>query len=108
VQNRSATMTAEEGAAVIETLKNAPSMQPMANRRRALIASARLVTAVSSVPTTKPPWTAIVNHARAAASMRYSAPIAGAAAVAENHSVIPSTSPTAISASVRHGDFTVI
>src|SRR5262249_49629735 len=108
VQKRSAMMTAEDGAATIAALTIAPTAHPIANKRRALIASATLVTAVSSVPATNPPCTAIVSQARAATSMRYSAAIAGAAAVAENHNVMPSTSPTAMSASMRHGDLTII
>src|SRR5579859_2209275 len=94
---------AEDGAAAIDALKIAPRTHPAANRRRGVIASARLVTAVRSVPTTNPPCTAIVSHARVPTSIRYSPAIAGAAAVAENHNVMPRTSPRAMSVSIRHG-----
>src|SRR4051812_18030898 len=83
----------------------APSTHPTPNRRRALIASARLVTAVSSVPTTNPPCTAIVSQARVAVSRANSRAMAGAAAVAENHSVMPITSLRATTASMRRGLF---
>src|SRR3954471_1110797 len=98
-------IAAVDGAKTIAAFAAAPSTHPIPNRRRALIASARLVTAVSSVPTTNPPCTAIVSQARVAVSRANSRAIAGAAAVAENHSVMPITSLRATTASIRRGLF---
>src|SRR6186713_2879643 len=104
VRNRRAKMAAADGAAMIARLAHAPSTQPAPKSRRALIASARLVTAVTSVPATNPACTAIVSHATIAVSSLYSAAIAGAPAVAENQSDIPSTSATATTSSIRRGN----
>ena len=65
--------------------------------------SARLVSAVTSVPATNPAWTAMVSQARQPASSANSPAIWGAAAVAENHSVMPRISAIATSSSIRRG-----
>src|SRR5438874_290440 len=96
-------IAAPDAASATPPFVIAPAMQPHATSRRAGIASAALVMAVSSVPQTNPAWTAIVSHARIDALMANSCATAGAAAVAENHSVMPRNSATAIHASIRRG-----
>jgi len=81
----------------------APATQPMANSRRALITSARFSRALTSVPATKPPCTAMVSHAVADSSSVNSAAMRDAAAVAENHKVRPRNCARATSASIRCG-----
>ena len=97
------TTTAADGAKGIAALAIAPATQPSANSRRALIASARFNSALTSVPATNPPCTAIVSHGIPALVIPNSAAIAGAAAVAENQSVIPRKSPVATSDNMRRG-----
>src|SRR5262249_6984491 len=103
VQNRSPMMAPAEGATAIAALQQAPNRQPPAKSRLALTASARFVTTVTTVPNTNAARTGIVSHARAPASSAKSREMAGAAAVAENQSVMPRTSPAATHASIRAG-----
>ncbi len=91
------------GATVIAALQAAPARHPAVNSRRALMASAAFVTAVRRVPATNPACTAMVSQARMAVSSANSRATDGAAAVAENHSVMPRISPAATSASIRRG-----
>ena len=76
----------------------------MANSRRACSRSARFSTALTSVPATKPPCTAIVSHAVCPGLSLNSRTSAGVTAVAENHSVMPRNSPEASRASIAHGE----
>ena len=57
--------------------------------------------ALASVPATKPAWTAIVSQAVAPAVSANSRTMAGAAAVAENHNVIPRNCASATRQSMR-------
>ena len=82
-------------------LAAAPMAHPAANSRRALRTSARLSSALVNVPATNPAWTAIVSHAVPARDSASASAIAGAAAVAENHSVMPRNWPVATSSSMR-------
>ena len=61
--NRHATASTGDGAVVTSALATAAPTQPMANTHRALMRSARLNSALTSVPATNPPCTAIVSHA---------------------------------------------
>ncbi len=79
----------------------APTTQPTANRRRALSTSARFSTLLNRVPSTNPACTAIVSQAVAERVNWNSAAIAGPAAVAENHKVIPRNWAKATRASMR-------
>jgi hypothetical protein len=89
VMKRSATIADASDVYAMAALAVAPARQPAANSRRALKTSARLSSALTSVPATKPPWTATVSQVVADSPSESSAAMRGAAAVAENHSVIP-------------------
>ena len=78
----------------------APAQQPRTKSHRAFITSGRLSRALSRVPETKPAWTAIVSQAACPASSDSSATRVGVTAVAENQSVMPSSSPRATSPSI--------
>ena len=58
-------MAAAVGTTASAALTTAAAMPPTRNRRRGLMTSAVLVSAVSSVPATKPACTAMVSQARA-------------------------------------------
>ena len=103
VSRRSAMMVDPSDDQAIAAFAAAPATQPAANSRRALKTSARLSTALISVPATNPPCTAMVSHAVADSPRASSDAMRGAAAVAENHSVIPKNCPRATSASIRCG-----
>src|SRR4029434_3705512 len=68
---------------------------------RALKRSLSSKTALTNVPSTNPSWTAIVSHALTLGVVAHSAIIPGAATVALNHGVIPSTIAVARIASCR-------
>src|SRR5262245_61792109 len=98
------------GTTPVETTSPAfarpPAMQPRLKRRRALITSGRFNSADSNVPTTKPPCTAIVNHAVSPGVSSSSLTICSFAAVAENHSVMPSNIASESQASWLRADTT--
>src|SRR5262245_46773172 len=101
VAKRSAIACPAPPAYAIAALATAPATHPAAKSRRALSTSARFNRALASVPATNPACTAIVSHAVAEGESDRSAAIAGAAAVAENHSVMPRNWPRAVAASIR-------
>ena len=103
MQKRRARIAPAVGTAVIAALQAAPARHPSANRRRALMASAAFVSAVLRVPATNPACTAMVSQARQPGSRSNSLAICGAAAVAENHNVMPRISAAATSSSIRRG-----
>ena len=84
-------------------LTSAPATAASANMRRGGSTSGRLSTAEASAPTTKPAWTAAVSQAAPVGESAHAASRAGSTAVAENHSVMASSSPTASSVSWRMG-----
>lgn len=63
--------------------------------------SARLNVAETSAPTTKPTWTAIVNHALAEAERSHCRLSCGSTAAAENQGAIDRTMATASTDSAR-------
>ena len=101
--NATAYLVAEQasGPNAIIAFDRAPIAQPAANRRRGFMASARFKIALASVPITKPACTAIVSQALAPAVKWNSRAMAGDAAVAENHSVMPRNCAVAIRQSIR-------
>ena len=74
---------------------------PAHTRCRLSTRSAMLMNAARSVPTTKPPCTAIVSHDASVALSCSSRERAGVTEVAENHSVIPRNSARAMTTSWR-------
>jgi hypothetical protein len=80
---------APPGAINTAALVAAPTTEPRNISTRGLSTSARFAIALTSVPTTKPAWTAIVSHAAWFGAMSYSAISRGVIAVAENHNVMP-------------------
>ena len=101
---RSATSVVGPGATASAALASAPRRHPTLKSLRALSTSGRFRSAEISVPTTNPPWTAIVNHAVCAEVRSNSATIGALAAVAENHSVIPKNMASDSQASCHRGD----
>jgi len=63
VAKRQATASTGDGAVAVIAFARAAAMQPAANTQRALTRSARLSIALTSVPATNPPCTAMVSHA---------------------------------------------
>src|SRR3989442_762546 len=84
VATRSAISGAGWLAATRAAFAAAPETHPIAKRRRALMTSGRLKSAESSVPATKPPWTAMVSHAASPGVRWNSETMAAVAAVAEH------------------------
>ena len=103
VVNLRAIIVAGVPASAIDALATAPATHPSANSRRALRTSARFSVALINVPTTNPACTAIVSQAMPDEEMESSVAMAGAAAVAENQSVMPSNWAAAINRSMRFG-----
>src|SRR5207245_11452124 len=85
----------------------APMTQPIAISFCALMTSGRLRAADRSVPTTKPPCTAMVSHAVVAGVSLNSAEIAPLAAVAENHNGMPRNIARDSQASCARGEQTL-
>ncbi len=86
----------------IAVLNAAPNSALSATSRRAGIRSARLSTALSSAPTTKPSCTLIVSHDCPAPPSRHSSVSCGMTAEAENQSDMASISASANSQRLRH------
>src|ERR1700752_3576524 len=102
VRNRSAMTLEADETRRTPALAAAPASAPRNSSTRALRTSERLRTALASVPTTKPAWTAMVSQAASSADMWNSSTSAGVTAVAENHSVMPRNSAIASAASIHH------
>ena len=71
--------------------------------RRGGSTSGRFSTAEASAPTTKPAWTAAVSQAAPVGESAHAALSAGSTAVAENQSVMASSSPTREQRELAHG-----
>ncbi len=101
VARRSAMSDHAPGAATTMALASAPPRAPAHTSLRAETRSAMLTNAAISVPATKPPCTAIVSHAASTLLRCHSRTMAGVTAVAENQSVMPSSSARAMITSCR-------
>ena len=80
-------------------LASAPATAESQNIRRGGSTSGRFSTADASAPTTKPAWTAAVSQAAPVGESAHAALRAGSTAVAENQSVMASSSLSASSVS---------
>ncbi len=101
VANRVATAALNPGAASSAALAAAAPSAEVATSARSGTRSARLSSATSAVPTTKPSCTALVSHAASAGARSQRSRSGSATALAVNQTDMPSSSATATSAKVR-------